>query len=80
MDERHVTATRKPQGEIEGLCGGFGYVSRPQAVAEINRNPNRYYVLGIYGQRVYVHVYAEKYLRTNRDEAGSNNLDNLPHC
>lgn len=80
MVERHVTATRKPRGEIEGLCGGFGYVSRLQAVAEINRNPRAYYVLGIYGQRVYVHVYAGVYLRTNRDEAGGNNLDNLPHC
>ena len=79
--ERLVTATRKDaQGVIQGLCGPFGFVSRPQAVTQINARTHRYYVLSPFGQRVYVHVYSNYFLRTNPDQAGSNNLDNLPNC
>lgn len=84
MAERRVTATGKDKNKnITALCNSastWARVSRSQAVKDIKSGDHKYYVQEVGTQRVYVHVYDDKFLRTNADPSSKNNLRNLPDC
>jgi len=82
--ERRVVATEKDEdGDILALRNpteGWARVSRDEAIADIEAGRHVYYVLED-GRRSEVHVVEGprgKYLRSEPDETGDNNLDNLP--
>ena len=84
MADRRVNASDKDSdGDITKLCGGWGSVTKSQAIQHIEDGTHAYYVQQPGTSRVDVHVVdgpTGKYLRTDPDPKSSNNLDNLPAC
>lgn len=76
--------TRKDQwGNIVALGGEFGVVSHPDAILSIDRGIDIYYVPLGAGAGAVVEVREGplgKYLRSNWDGQGRNNLADLPDC
>lgn len=86
MADRAVYKTRKDEdGDILALCGGEAFWSPRQkadAISDIETGAHTYHVPWKSGRteiRV-VNGPTGKYLRTDRDEASKNNLDDLPDC
>ena len=84
MSELPVYRTRKDQwGNIVALGGEFGVISHSDAILSIERGIDLYYVPLDGGAGAIVEV-AEgglgKYLRSNWDRSGRNNLVDLPDC
>ena len=84
MAHQRVTRTGKDRdGDIMSLCGPtFWKVLKSQAIADIKRDPNSYYVEEVV-PRVYVRVGRRngvEYLTTYADGYSKNNLDSLPDC
>jgi hypothetical protein len=84
MTDREVTCTCKDDaGNIECLGGDWGQVSKDEAIDQINSGSIRYWVRGVSGTEVEVHVvgkHTPPYLRTDPDGTAVNNLDELPDC
>lgn len=86
MSDRKVTHTGKDSdGDITKLCnhGAWGYVTRVQAIQDIESHTNSYYVQQPGTNRVEVNVVTrggKKHLQTTPDSSSANNLDNLPNC
>lgn len=82
MPIRNVTGTGKDSdGDITGLCGPFGSVSKATAISDINSGTHVYKV----HERtkiIVVQASAGKsaYLRTEPNGSEADNLDNLPDC
>ena len=76
--------TRKdPWGNIVALGGEFGVISHPDAILSIERGVDLYYVPLDGGVGSIIEVAngpLGKYLRTNWDGQGRNNLVDLPDC
>jgi hypothetical protein len=86
MADRRVTRTGKGEGGvITKLCNPGQYWSprhKSDAINDIERGWHTYYV-NVGSSRVNVHVVSkngDKYLRTDRDGRGKNNLEELPDC
>jgi hypothetical protein len=86
MADRRVTHTGKDsEGDITGLCDpSAGWYSRltADAIADIESGAHTYYVEGASG-RTDIHVVdgpTVKYLRTDPNQIGADNLDDLPDC
>ena len=86
MAHRRVTHTGKDsEGDITGLCNPTdGWYSRltAAAIADIEAGTHSYYVEGGAG-RTDIHVVhgpTRKYLRTDPNQIGADNLDDLPDC
>jgi hypothetical protein len=83
MADRQVKRSGKNEdGDIMSLCGGWGSVSKVQAIKDIEAKTNRYYVAEA-SPSVWVVVRGQgsgKYLTTEADGRSRNNLDNLPNC
>jgi len=79
-----VYRTRKDQwGNIVALGGEFGVITHPDAILSIERNVDLYYVPLEAGAGSIVEVRDGphgKYLRSNWDGQGRNNLMDLPDC
>ena len=74
-----VKATGKdPDGDITSLKGGFGTVSRRQAIADIEAGRARYAVGD--SELHVVNRKGAKHLRSSPDGKKTNNLDNLPNA
>ncbi len=84
MSELPVYRTRKDQwGNIVALGGEFGVVGHSDAIFSIERGIDIYYVPLGEGAGSIVEVRdgaAGKYLRSNWDGQGRNNLVDLPDC
>ena len=82
MADRAVYRTSKDQfGNIVALWGEFGTVSHLDAIDDIEHGVERYWVPLNGGAGSIVEVAAGahgKYLRTNWDNSGRNNLVDLP--
>ena len=83
MANRQVIRTRKNGEEIIALCGiGWPTTSKDEAIRQINKCINRYYVNDL-DRRVEVRVVDGDdgpYLRTDWDDTTHNNLLDLPDC
>ncbi len=83
MADRRVTATGKDaDGDITKLCGTWGNTTKAQAIRDIEGGTHTYHVQ-TGNRRTDVHVVSGptgKYLRTDPDSTGTNNLDDLPDC
>jgi hypothetical protein len=84
MSELPVYRTRKDQwGNIVALGGEFGVISHPDAILSIERGIDLYYVPLEGGAGAVVEVADGahgKYLRSQWDNTGRNNLVGLPDC
>lgn len=87
MARRRVTNTRKDiQRDITALCNRGEWWSpraKADAINDIEHGLHQYYVRDSYGNESDIHVVngpTGKYLRTDPDGSGRNNLDNLPDC
>ena len=84
MAELPVYRTRKDQwGNIVALGGEFGIISHADAILSIERGIDLYYVPLDAGAGSIVEVKEGplgKYLRSNWDSSGGNNLVALPDC
>ncbi|MBX3099354.1 MAG: DUF3892 domain-containing protein [Salinibacterium sp.] len=84
MSELPVYRTRKDQwGNIVALGGEFGVISHDDAILSIERNIDLYYVPLEEGAGSIVEVAVGplgKYLRSQWDGQGRNNLVDLPDC
>lgn len=87
MARRRVTNTRKDsQRDITALCHpGMEWSPRGKAdaIRDIENDLHEYFVRDNYGNESDIHVVngpTGKYLRTDHDSSGRNNLDNLPDC
>ena len=83
MTSRRVKRSAKDSdGDIIGLCGDWGQVSKATAIRHIEGGQYRYYVR-VRGAEVDVIVAGtgpNKYLTTEPDYTTENNLDELPDC
>lgn len=85
MADRRVTRTRKDNDrDILALCSETTWSPRykEDAIRDIEDHIHRYYVL-VSGDEVDIKVvqgFRGKYLRTDPDKTGRNNLDELPDC
>lgn len=83
MADRAVYRTDKDNfGNIVALAGEFGTVSHLDAIADIELGVERYWVPLTGGSGAIVEVSAGphgKYLRSNWDQSGRNNLIDLPN-
>ena len=82
MSTRNVTGTGKDSdGDITGLCGPFGSVTKATAISDINSDT---YVYKVHGRTKVIVVQASAdmsaYLRTEPNPSETDNLDNLPDC
>lgn len=81
MGDRRVTRSAKDRdGDITGLCGDWGMVSKADAVTHISRSVHRYYVQDSLGERAEVRIYGGQHLRTDPNSSCRDNLDSLPDC
>lgn len=82
MADRAVYRTTKDQfGNIVALWGEFGTVGHLQAIGDIERGAERYWVPLNGGSGAMIEVAngpQGKYLRANWDNSGRNNLVELP--
>jgi Protein of unknown function (DUF3892) len=85
MADRRVTQTGKnAQGDITSLCNpgqAWSPRAKADAIRDIETGANSYHV--IWPPRTEVRVVNGpygKYLRTDRDNTTTNNLDDLPNC
>jgi hypothetical protein len=85
MTKREVKGSGKnSEGDIISLCNGnvWPKVTKAVAIQQIEARTHSYYVKSG-SKEVDVHVVSingKKYLRTDADGNGKNNLDNLPDC
>ena len=87
MASRQVTKAGKDRdGDITKLCNGGATWSprtKASAISDIENGTHRYFVKWNTGVETDIHVVngpSGKYLRTDRDSASKNNLDELPDC
>ena len=85
--KRDVTATGKNRdGDIVSLCNSGKFWSpryKSSAIEDIESGLYEYWVNWLRYPESKIHVVngpTGKYLRTNRDGSGGNNLDDLPDC
>jgi hypothetical protein len=85
MIKREVKGSKKTaDGDIISLCNEnvWPKVTKTVAIQQIEAKTHSYYVKSGSGE-VNLHVITvrgNKYLRTDADGKGKNNLDNLPDC
>ncbi|HEV7667077.1 MAG TPA: DUF3892 domain-containing protein [Thermoanaerobaculia bacterium] len=87
IEKRRVLATGKDKdGDITSLCNSHKAWSprkKAAAISDIEGGKISYFVK-VGDNEVGVHVVNDakkgKYLRTNQDSTGKDNLDNLPDC
>ena len=86
MSDRAVRQTSKDQdGDITALCDpgkDWSPVTKATAIADIQSGTHRYHVPWASGstQILVVEGTNGPYLRTDRDNSPTNNLDELPDC
>lgn len=87
MADRQVTATRKDNdGDILALCNAgqsWSPRAKADAIRDIESGTHTYFVQWSDVGRTEIRVVngpTGKYLRTDRDNTTSNNLDDLPDC
>lgn len=86
MTEHEVTHVRKDDdGNIIAFCNPSidWEESKHEVIRNIENGSKSYYVKSYGTSRSYIHVFPlgrRKYLRTNPDGFGRNNLNDLPIC
>ena len=88
MADRRVTKSGKdPDGDITALCNPSETSWSPRlkanAIQDIEDGTHSYYAQTAMGRRVDIRVVdvpTGKYLRTDKDQTSTNNLDDLPDC
>ena len=87
MARRRVTNTGKDHdGNITRLCNVNEFWcarTKAAAIRDIDSREHCYFVRDDLGNEVEIRVVddpAGRYLRTNPDDSGANNLDDLPNC
>ncbi len=74
-------ATKDFDGVVQTIGGPlWGKHTRQAAVQNILNGTHSYYVSQPNGSFVDIHVYKDRFLRTDPDKHASNNLDNLGFC
>ncbi len=75
---KRIRMVRKDSSNVIVKIRGLGWEeSTESAVRNIKYGWDSYYVEEV-SPKADVHVYADKYLRTDKDASSKNNLDNLP--
>ncbi|WP_368499995.1 DUF3892 domain-containing protein [Herbiconiux sp. A18JL235] len=82
MAQQVTKSSKDRDGDITGLCGTGWSHTKPEAVSNIARDPQAYFV-SVNGRTVYVRVGSRngrQYLTTSSDGYSPNNLDDLDDC